>query len=62
LEEATMGAWTGKNIVVVGGSLGVGRAVVEAAANAGAHVLAVARGADALEEIASVGKGVATLV
>jgi NAD(P)-dependent dehydrogenase (short-subunit alcohol dehydrogenase family) len=34
---------TGKNMVVIGGSRGVGRRIVEAAARNGAHLLAVAR-------------------
>ncbi|MBW4697508.1 MAG: hypothetical protein KME03_06355 [Aphanocapsa lilacina HA4352-LM1] len=39
-----MGALKGKHVVVVGGSRGVGRVIVEAAIAAGARVLAVARG------------------
>lgn len=38
-----MSAFTGKNIVVIGGSRGVGRQVVKAAARGGGRVLAVAR-------------------
>lgn len=42
---------TGKNVVVIGGSRGVGRRVVESAAQSGARVLAVARGREALDEL-----------
>lgn len=42
----------GKNIVVIGGSRGVGRRIVEAAVRDGAHVLAVARQQTPLEELA----------
>ncbi|GLQ82847.1 hypothetical protein GCM10007881_63700 [Mesorhizobium huakuii] len=41
----------GQNVVVVGGSRGVGRSIVEAALGEGANVLAVARGAEALKEL-----------
>ncbi|TIX31872.1 MAG: SDR family NAD(P)-dependent oxidoreductase, partial [Mesorhizobium sp.] len=41
-----------QNVVVVGGSRGVGRAIVEAALGAGATVLAVARGAADLKQLA----------
>ena len=43
---------SGKNIVVIGGSRGVGRQVVEAAVRAGARVLAVARQQGALQQLA----------
>lgn len=43
---------TGKNTVVIGGSRGVGRRIVEAAARNGAHVLAVARQESALRRLA----------
>src|SRR5262249_20320968 len=43
---------TGKNVVVIGGSRGVGRQVVEAAARNGAHVLAVARQEAPLRQLA----------
>lgn len=46
-----MTALTGKNVVVIGGSRGVGRRVVEAAAAAGAHVLALARKQTSLDEL-----------
>lgn len=52
----------GKKIVVVGGSMGVGRAVVALAHRDGAEVLAVARGADALDTLAAEFPGVATMV
>lgn len=42
---------TGKNVVVIGGSRGVGRRVVEAAARNGARVLAVAREASSLKQL-----------
>ena len=42
-----MGSLQGQNVVVVGGSRGVGRSIVEAAFSEGAAVLAVARGAEA---------------
>ena len=45
----------GKKIVVVGGSLGVGRAVVALGRREGADVLAVARSADALATLAAAG-------
>jgi NAD(P)-dependent dehydrogenase (short-subunit alcohol dehydrogenase family) len=43
---------TGKNVVVIGGSRGVGRRIVEAAAESGARVLAVARQAEPLRQLA----------
>jgi NAD(P)-dependent dehydrogenase (short-subunit alcohol dehydrogenase family) len=51
----------GKNVVVIGASRGVGRAIVETAHAEGASVLAVARGAAALTELAHALPGVATL-
>ena len=42
---------TGKNVVVIGGSRGVGRHIVEAAARNGAHVLAVARQTGPLDQL-----------
>ncbi len=48
-----MSILTGKNVVVIGGSRGVGRRIVEAAArNGAARVLAVARQAGSLEQLA----------
>jgi NAD(P)-dependent dehydrogenase (short-subunit alcohol dehydrogenase family) len=52
---------TDKNLVVVGGSRGVGRVIVEAAKREGASVLAVARGTQALEQLARDLPGVKTL-
>jgi NAD(P)-dependent dehydrogenase (short-subunit alcohol dehydrogenase family) len=46
-----MAVLTGKNVVVIGGSRGVGRRVVEAAAGAGAHVLALGRKQTSLDEV-----------
>ena len=51
----------GKNVVVVGGSRGVGRTIVVAASEAGASVLAVARGRSDLERLAEDMPGVKTL-
>ena len=51
----------GQNVVVVGGSRGVGRSIVEAALSEGATVLAVARAAAALKELAWEVSGVKTL-
>ncbi|MEI9421264.1 SDR family NAD(P)-dependent oxidoreductase [Mesorhizobium sp. Cs1299R1N1] len=56
-----MGSLQGQNVVVVGGSRGVGRSIVEAALSEGATVLAVARGADALKELSWEASGVRTL-
>ncbi|TPI33079.1 SDR family NAD(P)-dependent oxidoreductase [Mesorhizobium sp. B3-2-1] len=57
-----MGSLQGQNVVVVGGSRGVGRSIVQAALIEGATVLAVARGADALKELSWEASGVKTLV
>jgi NAD(P)-dependent dehydrogenase (short-subunit alcohol dehydrogenase family) len=46
-----MGSLKGQNVVVVGGSRGVGRSIVEAALGEGATVLAVARRTEALQEL-----------
>ena len=43
-----MKALSQKSVVVLGGSRGVGRAIVETLGEAGANVLAVARGQDGL--------------
>src|SRR6266540_2959805 len=56
-----MGSLQGQNVVVVGGSRGVGRSIVEAALGEGATVLAVARGAAALKEPSWETSGVKTL-
>jgi NAD(P)-dependent dehydrogenase (short-subunit alcohol dehydrogenase family) len=50
----------GQNVVVIGGSRGVGRAIVEAALSEGATVLAVARGEPALAQFAWETSGVKT--
>jgi NAD(P)-dependent dehydrogenase (short-subunit alcohol dehydrogenase family) len=50
-----------KNVVVIGGSRGVGRRIVEAAVGNGAHVLAVARQEIALRELAKAVAGVDVL-
>jgi len=52
---------TGKNVVVIGGSRGVGRQIVEAAARHGARVLAVARRASSLEQLAQALPGIEVL-
>ncbi|MER8467136.1 SDR family NAD(P)-dependent oxidoreductase [Mesorhizobium sp. M1396] len=46
-----MGSLQGQNVVVVGGSRGVGRAIVETVLSEGATVLAVARGTEPLQEL-----------
>jgi NAD(P)-dependent dehydrogenase (short-subunit alcohol dehydrogenase family) len=46
-----MGSLQGQNVVVVGGSRGVGRAIVETVLGEGATVLAVARGAADLKQL-----------
>ncbi|BAC89169.1 SDR family oxidoreductase [Gloeobacter violaceus] len=57
-----MGALKDKNVVVVGGSRGVGRIIVEAAIAEGACVLAVARGQEALAQLSREVPEAATLV
>lgn len=57
-----MGSLQSQNVVVVGGSQGVGRAIVEAAHREGATVLAVARGQIALLQLASQLAGVRILM
>lgn len=47
-----MSKLTGRNVVVVGGSRGVGRHIAETAARHGARVLAVARNASTLRQLA----------
>ncbi|RWC29655.1 SDR family oxidoreductase [Mesorhizobium sp.] len=56
-----MGSLQGQNVVVIGGSRGVGRSIVEAALGEGATVLAVARGTAALKELSWETSGVKTL-
>ena len=46
-----MGSLQGQNVVVVGGSRGVGRAIVETVLSEGATVLAVARGKEDLQKL-----------
>ena len=47
------GALSGKNVLITGASRGIGAAVATMAADAGARVLLVARGRDALEDVAT---------
>src|SRR5258705_12102017 len=61
LEEDTMLPLIGKNVVVIGGSRGVGRRVVEAAIGDGARVLAVARQEEHLRQLARKVQGVEVL-
>src|SRR5204862_2516769 len=61
LEEDTMLPLIGKNVVVIGGSRGVGRRVVEAAIGDGARVLAVARLEERLRQLAREVQGVEVL-
>jgi len=56
-----MHALTGKKVVVIGGSRGVGRQIVEAASRSGARVLAVARRQDSLRQLADEVSGVGVL-
>jgi len=56
-----MGSLQGQNVVVIGGSRGVGRSIVQAALGEGATVLAVARGAAALKELSWETSAVKTL-
>src|SRR5438067_2217034 len=53
---------TGKNMVVIGGSRGVGRRIVETAARNGAHVLAVARQEPSLRRLAQEVSGIEILL
>jgi NAD(P)-dependent dehydrogenase (short-subunit alcohol dehydrogenase family) len=52
---------TGKNVVVIGGSRGVGRQIVETAIRNGAHVLAVARQEAPLRQLANEVSGIEIL-
>jgi NAD(P)-dependent dehydrogenase (short-subunit alcohol dehydrogenase family) len=52
---------TGKNVVVVGASRGVGRRIAEAASGNGAQVLAVARQAAQLQQLAHECRGIKVL-
>lgn len=60
-ETIAAGHVRGKNVVVIGGSRGVGRAVVAAAHAQGARVLAIARKAESLAALAEEFPGVQTL-
>ncbi len=51
---------SGQRVVVVGGSSGIGLATAQAAASAGADVVVVARGTDALTRVEATVPGVAT--
>src|SRR5258707_7943778 len=62
IARLSVGSLQGQNVVVVGGSRGVGRSIVEAALSEGATVLAVARGAAALTQLSDETPGVKTLV
>src|SRR6266567_4706108 len=57
VQEDRMPRLTGKNMVVIGGSRGVGRRIVEAAIRNGARVLAVARQEGPLRQLAQVVSG-----
>ncbi|WP_233841795.1 SDR family oxidoreductase [Dyella sp. 2HG41-7] len=56
-----MSTLTGKNIVVIGGSRGVGRRVVQAGLESGARVLAVARNEGSLRQLSEACPGVEVL-
>jgi NAD(P)-dependent dehydrogenase (short-subunit alcohol dehydrogenase family) len=56
-----MSTLAGKNVVVIGGSRGVGRRIAETAARNGARVLAVARTAGPLRELAQEVSGIEVL-
>ncbi len=56
-----MSGLAGKNLVVIGGSRGVGRRIVETGAREGAHLLAVARKEGPLQELAKDVGGVGIL-
>lgn len=56
-----MNPFTGKNVVVIGASRGVGRRMVEASIRSGARVLAVARQEGPLQELEREVPGVQTL-
>ncbi len=60
-ESITPRRFAGKNVVVIGGSKGTGRAIVAAATASGARVLAVVRKAEPLAKLADDFPGVHTL-
>src|SRR5712664_3648610 len=60
-QEDNMLSLTGKTMVVIGGSRGVGRQIVEAGIRNGARVLAVARGEGRLARFAREVPGTETL-
>src|SRR5258705_9385755 len=60
-QENNMLSLTGKTMVVIGGSRGVGRQIVEAGIRNGARVLAGARGGGRLARLARGGPGTETL-
>jgi NAD(P)-dependent dehydrogenase (short-subunit alcohol dehydrogenase family) len=60
-QEDKMLPLTGKSMAVIGGSRGVGRRIVEAAASGGARVLAVARQQEPLAKLAGEVSGVDVL-
>jgi len=57
-QSITTRSLLGKNVVVIGGSKGLGRAIVAAAHAQGAHVLAVARQEEPLKQLADDFSGV----
>ncbi len=57
----TPGTLSGRNVVVLGASRGIGRETVRRAVAEGACVLAVARGRDGLEQLANEMPGIQTL-
>jgi len=52
-DPSQRGGMNGRTVVVTGGTRGIGRATVEAFADAGAHVVTCARDADALGDLAA---------
>jgi NAD(P)-dependent dehydrogenase (short-subunit alcohol dehydrogenase family) len=60
-EERSIVSLTGKNVVIVGASRGVGRAIVRRMAAEGAQVLAVGRSPEALDRLATEVSGTKTM-
>src|SRR5260370_40727557 len=56
-----MATLSGKNVVVIGGSRGLGRVIVTAAQAQGGHVLAAARGHESLDQLSRELPGIETL-